>query len=115
MFITNLFNHSEVTTLCDDVSDTTPCTNNPSIRCGEDPDNDIDAFARFMRATKAPSRDSRLAATSSAQAGASLFHSIGCDICHMATLTTEIAGTMINGGAFTVPSAMGNKNIHPYS
>src|SRR5438046_9970458 len=115
MFITNLFNHSEVTTLCDDVSDTTPCTNNPSIRCGEDPDNDIDAFARFMRATKAPSRDARLTATASAQAGASLFHSIGCDICHIASLTTAPAGTLINGGAFTVPAALGNKTFHPYS
>ena len=115
MGITNRFNLQEVTTLCDDVSDTTPCNNNPSIRCGEDPDNDIDAFARFMRATKAPSRDAALAATASAQAGASLFHSIGCDICHIASLTTASPGTLINGGAFTVPNALGNKTIHPYS
>jgi len=115
MGITNRFNLQEVTTLCDDVSDTTPCTNNPQIRCGEDKDNDIDAFARFMRATKAPSRDTRLAATASAQAGASLFHSIGCDICHISTLTTAAPGTLINGGAFVVPNALGNKIIHPYS
>jgi len=115
MGITNRLNLQEVTTLCDDVSDTTPCNNNPSIRCGEDPDNDIDAFARFMRATKAPSRDARLAATASAQAGASLFHSIGCDICHITTLTTASPGTLINGGAFTVPNALGSKIIHPYS
>ena len=115
MGITNRFNLSEVTTLCDDVSDTTPCTNNPQIRCGEDKDNDIDAFARFMRATKAPSRDSQLAATASAQAGASLFHSIGCDVCHIASITTASPGTLINGGAFTVPNALGNKIIHPYS
>src|SRR5437870_6352104 len=61
MGITNRFNLQEVTTLCDDVSDTTRCNNNANVVCGEDPDNDIDAFARFMRATKAPSRDSRLA------------------------------------------------------
>ncbi|PYS67845.1 MAG: hypothetical protein DMF73_18285, partial [Acidobacteria bacterium] len=115
MGITNRFNLQEVTTLCDDVSDTTPCTSNPSIQCGEDKDNDIDAFARFMRATKAPSRDARLAATASAQTGASLFHSIGCDICHITTLTTAPPGTLINGGAFTVPNALGNKIIHPYS
>ena len=115
MGITNRFNLQEVTTLCDDVSDTTPCNNNPSVRCGEDPDNDIDAFARFMRASKVPSRDARLAATSSAQAGASLFHQIGCDICHITTLTTATPGTLINGGAFTVPNALGNKIIHPYS
>ncbi|MFN2577310.1 MAG: di-heme oxidoredictase family protein [Pyrinomonadaceae bacterium] len=115
MGITNRFNLQEVTTLCDDVSDTTPCNNNASVRCGEDPDNDIDAFARFMRASKAPSRDTRLAATASAQAGASLFHSIGCDVCHISTLTTAAPGTLINGGAFTVPNALGNKIIHPYS
>src|SRR5947207_2909682 len=40
--------------LCDDVSDNQPCTANASQNCGEDPDGDIDAFARFMRATKAP-------------------------------------------------------------
>jgi CxxC motif-containing protein (DUF1111 family) len=115
MGITNRLNLAEVTTLCDDVSDTTPCTNNPSIRCGEDPDNDIDAFARFMRASKVPSRDARLAATASSQAGASLFHQIGCDVCHIPTLTTATPGTLINGGAFTVPNALGNKIIHPYS
>jgi len=115
MGITNRLNLAEVTTLCDDVSDTTPCADNPSIRCGEDPENDIDAFARFMRASKAPSRDTRLAATASAQAGASLFNQIGCNICHVTTLTTASPGTLINGGAFTVPNALGNKIIHPYS
>jgi CxxC motif-containing protein (DUF1111 family) len=68
-----------------------------------------------MRASKAPSRDTRLAATSDSQIGASLFHSVGCDICHIPTLTTAPAGTLINGGAFAVPAALGNKNIHPYS
>ena len=115
MGITNRLNTSEVTTLCDDVSDTTRCDNNANVICAEDPANDIDAFAQFMRATKAPSRDAALAATSSAIAGASLFHSIGCDICHIATLTTAPAGTLINGGAFTVPAALGNKTFHPYS
>jgi CxxC motif-containing protein (DUF1111 family) len=115
MGITNRLNLTEVTTLCDDVSDTTPCENNPSIPCGEDPENDIDAFARFMRASKVPSRDARLAATASAQAGATLFNQIGCNICHITTLTTATPGTLINGGAFTVPNALGNKIIHPYS
>jgi len=101
--------------LCDDVPDNTPCEDDPSAICGEDPENDIDAFAQFMRASKAPSRDKRLAATADAQTGASLFDSIGCDICHIATLTTAPAGTLINGGAFTVPPALGNRNIHPYS
>ena len=115
MGITNRLNTSEVTTLCDDVPDNTLCNDGSGRVCAEDPDNDIDAFAQFMRGSKAPSRDTRLAATASAQAGASLFHSIGCDICHIATLQTAPPGTLINGGAFTVPAALGNKIIHPYS
>ncbi len=113
--ITNRLAPTEVTTLCDDVSDTTRCTNNPNVVCAEDPENDIDAFAQFMRASKAPSRDARLAATNDAQVGASLFHSAGCDICHITTLTTAATGTVINGGAFVVPAALGNKIFHPYS
>ncbi len=31
------------------------------------------------------------------------------------TFTTAAAGTLINGGAFTVPTALGNKIIHPFS
>jgi len=107
MGITNRFNPTEVTTLCDDVPD-----NGPGA---EDPDNDIDAFAQFMRASKVPSRDARLSPTQDAQTGASLFHSVGCDICHVTTFTTAAPGTLINGGAFTVPAALGNKIIHPYS
>jgi len=115
MGITNRLNTSEVTTLCDDVPDNTLCNDGSGRVCGEDPDNDIDAFAEFMRASKAPSRDAALAATASAQNGAALFHAIGCDICHIATLQTAPPGTLINGGAFTVPAALGNKLIHPYS
>ena len=68
-----------------------------------------------MRATQAPPRDTALAATADAQTGATLFHNIGCDICHVSSITTSPAGTVINGGAFTVPAALGNKIIHPFS
>src|SRR5436309_683098 len=81
----------------------------------EDGDNDIDAFARFMRASKAPPRDSALAATAAAQSGEQLFSQIGCNICHVTRIVTAPAGTVINGGAFSVPAALGNKVIHPYS
>jgi len=84
--------------LCDDVSDSTPCNNNPNVVCGEDPDNDIDAFAQFMRASKVPSRDTRLAATSDAQTGQSLFNSIGCNICHITSLTTAPAEHSLTAG-----------------
>jgi CxxC motif-containing protein (DUF1111 family) len=76
---------------------------------------DVEAFARFMRATKAPPRDTALAATGDAQTGSNLFNQVGCNICHTRSITTSAAGTVINGGAFTVPAALGNKVIHPFS
>jgi CxxC motif-containing protein (DUF1111 family) len=76
---------------------------------------DIQSFTDFMRSLKVPPRDTVLAATSDAKAGATLFTSIGCAICHTATLTTAPAGTSFNGGQFIVPAALGNVNIHPYS
>jgi CxxC motif-containing protein (DUF1111 family) len=81
----------------------------------EDDGADIDAFARFMRATKAPPRDTALAATPDAVAGSQIFDTIGCAVCHVRNLTTSPAGTIINRGAFTVPAALGNKVIHPFS
>jgi len=75
---------------------------------------DIDHFAQFIRGTKAPPRDAVLAATPAAQAGAQLFENIGCAICHVGSIVTAPAGTVINGGAFTVPDALGSKIIHPY-
>jgi CxxC motif-containing protein (DUF1111 family) len=83
------------------------------------PDNiglaDIDHFAQFIRGTKAPPRDTALAATAAARQGEQLFESIGCSTCHVSTMVTAPAGTVINGGAFTVPDALGNKAFHPYS
>ena len=76
---------------------------------------DVEIFARFMRALKAPPRDVALANTTDAKAGATLFTQIGCAHCHTATITTAPAGTVINGGKFVVPAALGDKIIHPYS
>src|SRR5262249_53057397 len=98
-----------------DTPDNAPCTNNPAQLCGEDKDGDIEEFADFMRATKAPPRDTALATTGDAIAGSNLFDSIGCSTCHTRSITTAAAGTVINGGAFTVPAALGNKIIHPFS
>jgi CxxC motif-containing protein (DUF1111 family) len=81
----------------------------------EDTANDIDVFTQFMRATKAPPRDTALAGTSDAIAGSNLFNAIGCNICHVTSITTSAVGTVINGGAFTIPAALGNKIIHPFS
>jgi CxxC motif-containing protein (DUF1111 family) len=99
----------------DPVRDDTVCDDIPNTRCGEDPEDDISAFASFMRSTKVPPRDTALAATADAVAGSGLFDSIGCNTCHTRSITTAAAGTVINGGAFTVPAALGNKIIHPFS
>ena len=99
----------------DPVPDNQPCANIPGKTCGEDVDDDISVFAEFMRASKAPPRDAAVAATADSQTGAVLFNQVGCNICHVTSITTAPAGTVINGGAFTVPAALGNKIIHPYS
>ncbi|PYS84977.1 MAG: hypothetical protein DMF67_03020 [Acidobacteria bacterium] len=118
--ITNRFNLVENTSLgrsvaaFDTVPDNQPCASAPSVNCGEDGDEDINAFAAFMRSSKAPPRDTALANTSDAITGSQLFDQVGCNICHVRTITTAAAGTLINGGAFTVPAALGNKNIHPF-
>jgi CxxC motif-containing protein (DUF1111 family) len=106
--ITNRLFPDEVTNLCNTVAE-------PNDRASADGLTDIDRFARFMRATKAPARDAQQAGGAAAKAGETLFAKIGCDICHVPTLTTAATGTVINGGKFTIPEALGSKTIHPYS
>jgi CxxC motif-containing protein (DUF1111 family) len=82
----------------------------------EDPEDDgldVLAFADFMAATRAPGRQNPIPAA--AVRGDSLFNSVGCNVCHTRTFVTAPPGTLINGGAFTVPAALGNKIIHPFS
>jgi len=76
---------------------------------------DIDHFAEFVRGTKVPPRDAALAESPDGLAGQTLFEEMGCNTCHVESITTAPAGTVINGGAFTVPEALGNKIIHPFS
>ena len=38
--------------------------------------------------------------------GSQLFGQVGCNICHVSSITTAPPGTVINGGAFPVPSAL---------
>jgi CxxC motif-containing protein (DUF1111 family) len=82
----------------------------------EDPEDDGDdvlAFADFMAATRAPGRQNPIPAA--ATRGDSLFNAVGCNVCHTRTFTTAAPGTLINCGAFSVPAALGNKIIHPFS
>jgi CxxC motif-containing protein (DUF1111 family) len=107
MGITNRLQPDEVTKLCNTVSE-------PNDTPGPDGLSDIDHFARFVRATKAPARDSRLENSAVAKKGYGLFDKIGCATCHVETLTTAPAGTKINGGTFTIPVALGSITFHPY-
>ena len=107
MGITNRLQPDEVTNLCNTVKE-------PNDVPGPDGLSDIDHFTRFVRATEAPARDAQLAQTSKARQGAELFDKVGCDICHVQTLTTASVGTKINGGTFAIPAALGEKQFHPY-
>jgi len=107
MGITNRLQPNEVTNLCNTVSE-------PNDTAGADGLSDIDHFARFIRATKAPARDAAVATSSAANKGLGLFQKIGCASCHVETLTTAPAGTKINGGTFTIPAALGSTTLHPY-
>jgi len=121
--VTNRFNLVENTSLgrlvnfppFDLVSDSQACTIAALGTCGEDKDDDISAFATFMRATKAPSRGS---ITPDVVAGEAIFNHIHCSTCHVGSITTASAlpahmliapfGVTIN------PDALQGKTIHPY-
>jgi CxxC motif-containing protein (DUF1111 family) len=107
MGITNRLQPDEVTKLCNTASE-------PNDTPGPDGLSDIDHFARFIRATKAPARDSQLASSVVGKKGEGLFNKIGCATCHVETLTTAPAGTKINGGTYTIPVALGAITFHPY-
>jgi CxxC motif-containing protein (DUF1111 family) len=107
MGITNRLQPTEVTNICNTASE-------PNDTPGPDGLSDIDHFARFIRATKAPARDAQLAGSATAQKGLALFEKIGCVTCHVATMTTAAAGTKINGGTFTIPPALGSVTLHPW-
>jgi CxxC motif-containing protein (DUF1111 family) len=104
--ITNRLLPNEVTTVCDDVPG------------NEDPENDIDRFARFMRATKAPPRapGSETLPNPNPQVvqGSQLFDQIGCATCHVRNITTAPVGTAVNCGTFIVPPGLGCKTFHPF-
>jgi len=95
--------------------------------------DDVKAFTRFMRSTKAPPRDFSIAGTDDVAAGEKIFRDattragqkLGCAICHHPDFTTPKAGTQIKtlrsdgkrpgSDLGTVPTALGDKIIHPYS
>ena len=108
MGVTSRLRPKDVTSVCKTTSDP---EDKPDM-LGLD---DIDHFAQFLRGTKVPPRDAVLAATASANNGEDIFHEIGCSICHVSSIATAPTGTVLNGGKFVVPEALGNKIIHPFS
>ena len=76
---------------------------------------DVEAFTRFMRSTKAPPRNSAMVLDDATDPGSLLFNSLQCSVCHVRSITTAPVGSVINGGTFVVPAALGDKIIHPFS
>ena len=107
MGITNRLRPKDTTTVCKTTQDIEDVPDGLGMA-------NIDHFTQFIRATKVPPRDAALAATPDAVAGHRLFARIGCNLCHLESITTAPAGTTINGGMFIVPEALGDKTIHPF-
>jgi CxxC motif-containing protein (DUF1111 family) len=107
MGVTNRLRPTDVTSVCKVTIDPEDVPDSIGMA-------DIDHFAQFIRGTKAPPRDTNLAATADAQAGQALFTFVGCNTCHVDTMVTARPGTVINGGTYTVPAALGSKVIHPF-
>jgi CxxC motif-containing protein (DUF1111 family) len=78
----------------------------------EDDGDDVEAFAQFMRQTRAPGRGP---ITDAVTRGEALFVQIQCSVCHTPSFNTVAPNTSINQGAFIVPAALGNKNIRLFS
>jgi CxxC motif-containing protein (DUF1111 family) len=108
MGVTNRLRKMDVTTVCKNTTDPEDQPDNLGLA-------DIDHFAQFIRGTMAPPRDQALGATTAAHRGEELFKRIGCATCHVQSITTAAVGTVIDGGMFTVPEALGDKIIHPFS
>jgi CxxC motif-containing protein (DUF1111 family) len=94
----------------------------PECPCGEDNERDIDAFAQFMRATKAPPQDHDIQQAFAADiaAGRELFTRMpgltySCSACHIPAIITARPGTPINGGFLPTDDHLGFKIIRAFS
>jgi len=107
MGVTNRLRPTDVTTVLKTTTDPEDLPDDLGLA-------DIDHFAQFIRGTMVPPRDTALAATPAAIRGGELFRRVGCGVCHVESITTAPAGTVIDGGMFVVPEALGDKIIHPF-
>src|SRR6201997_827387 len=108
MGITNRLRPTDVTTVLKTTTDPEDQPDNLGLA-------DIDHFAQFIRGTQVPPRDAALAMTPAALKGRELFRRVGCNVCHVESITTAPVGTLIDGGMFSVPEALGDKIIHSFS
>src|SRR5215475_10963413 len=74
----------------------------------EDDGDDVQAFAAFMRQTRAPGRGP---ITAAATRGEALFVQIQCSVCHTPSFNTVAPGTAINNGAFIVPARSEERRV----
>lgn len=76
---------------------------------------DVEAFTRFMRSTKAPPRDTLLVPNDAEDPGSALFDTLQCNVCHTRRITTTFnPATTFNNGTFTVGPALANKLYRPF-
>jgi CxxC motif-containing protein (DUF1111 family) len=108
MGVTNALRPTNVTNVCN--TDTT----SPEDTADQTGQTGLQHFTQFIRGTQVPPRDSTLVGTHDVIAGETLFDSAGCSTCHVKTMRTVPPGTVLNGGTFTVPDALGDKIIHPF-
>jgi len=112
MGITSPLALNDNTLLGDPVDDGVADPEDTGGRFGED----VELFANFMRALSAPPRllPGDRKEREEVEEGFKVFKSTGCATCHLPELVTASEGAWVNGRAFRVPKALGNKKFHPY-
>lgn len=112
MGITSRLQPQDNTFFGEPVDDTIPDPEDAGGEFGKD----VELFASFMRALSAPPRifPSESGERRAIDEGEKIFVAIGCGLCHRPEIVTADAGTPVNGGARTVPRALGGKTIHPF-
>lgn len=106
--ITNRLKPVDTTTVCKTTTDPEDTADQTGLF-------GLDHFTQFIRGTRVPPRDTAVLQQPEVKAGEAIFAKAECSICHVSTMVTAPPGTVINGGTFTIPEALGNKIIHPFS
>src|SRR4029077_11687292 len=88
MGITNRLRPKDVTTVLKTTTDPEDQPDNLGLA-------EIHHFAQFIRRTMGTPRDTALQTTQAALKGGELFRQIGCNVCHVESITTAPVGTVI--------------------